>query len=117
MFDTTGYTQTGRGLQYLDQQTGGGEFSVPGTEVVVHYTGYLEDGTVFDSSVQRKQPFTFTLGAGQVIEGWDRGIAGMQVGGKRILVIPPAMAYGNQVVGPIPPNSTLKFEVELLEVH
>jgi FKBP-type peptidyl-prolyl cis-trans isomerase len=82
----------------------------------VHYVGTLTNGTVFDSSRASNQPFTFRLGVGQVIQGWDLGVPGMRVGGKRKLTIPPGLAYGNQQVGPIPPNSTLIFEIELLSI-
>jgi FKBP-type peptidyl-prolyl cis-trans isomerase len=85
---------------------------------VVHYTGWLEDGSVFDSSIQRGQPFAFVLGEGKVIEGWDQALATMKVGGKRQLVIPPELGYGEQGAGNIiPPNATLTFEVELLEIQ
>ncbi len=87
-----------------------------GDKIAVHYTGTLTNGTKFDSSVDRGQPFTFTLGAGQVIKGWDQGLLGMKVGEIRKLIIPPSFGYGAQVQGPIPPNSTLIFEVELLEI-
>jgi len=108
-------TQTG--LQYQDLVVGNGAEAVAGKSVTVHYTGTLQDGTKFDSSVDRNQPFTFTLGAGQVIPGWDEGVAGMKVGGKRKLVIPPDLAYGAQGYPPvIPADATLTFEVELLEV-
>jgi FKBP-type peptidyl-prolyl cis-trans isomerase len=98
---------------------------VAGQNVVVHYTGWLYDpaaaenkGAKFDSSLDRGQPFVFPLGGGRVISGWDEGVAGMQVGGKRVLIIPPAMAYGERGAGgAIPPNATLVFEVELLEVQ
>ena len=104
------------GLQYTDDQVGSGAEATPGKNVSVHYTGWLLDGTKFDSSRDRNQPFTFPLGAGRVIKGWDEGVAGMKVGGKRTLIIPPDLAYGSRATGPIPPNSTLKFEVELLDV-
>jgi FKBP-type peptidyl-prolyl cis-trans isomerase len=108
---------TQSGLQYQDLVVGTGSEAVAGKSVSVHYTGWLEDGTKFDSSLDRGQPFTFTLGAGQVIPGWDEGVAGMKVGGKRKLVIPPDLGYGSQGAGGvIPPNATLIFEVELLEV-
>ena len=96
---------------------GSGDRAENGMSVSVHYTGKLEDGTVFDSSVPRGQPFTFTLGAGQVIKGWDLGVKGMTIGEKRNLVIPPHLGYGIRGAGAtIPPNATLIFDVELLEV-
>lgn len=103
-------------MTITDTVIGTGEEAVAGKIVTVHYTGTLEDGTKFDSSLDRGQPFQFILGAGQVIQGWERGFAGMKVGGKRNLVIPPELAYGENGIGPIPPNSTLIFEVELLAV-
>jgi FKBP-type peptidyl-prolyl cis-trans isomerase len=104
-------------LKINDIEVGSGAEAVPGKMVKVHYTGTLMDGTKFDSSLDRKQPFEFALGSGQVIKGWDEGVKGMKVGGKRELIIPPAMAYGERGAGNvIPPNSTLKFQVELLEV-
>lgn len=107
---------TATGLQYVDQVVGSGAQPQPGQTVVVHYTGYLDNGTVFDSSVQRGQPFEFQLGIGQVIAGWDEGLASMRAGGKRRLIIPANLAYGSQANGPIPANSRLTFDVELLEV-
>lgn len=104
------------GLQYEDIVVGTGEEARPGMVVTAHYTGTFKDGKVFDSSVTRGKPFEFTLGAGQVIKGWDEGIAGMKVGGKRKLVVPPELGYGSAGIGPIPPNTTLYFEVELLGV-
>jgi FKBP-type peptidyl-prolyl cis-trans isomerase len=98
-----------------DVVTGRGEVAKTGSRITVHYTGRLEDGTVFDSSVG-KTPFSFTLGGGEVISGWDTGVEGMRVGGKRLLVIPPNLAYGAQDYGPIPGGSTLIFEVELISV-
>lgn len=108
---------TDSGLQYQDIVVGDGPSPVPGDRVTVHYTGTLTDGTVFDSSVERGQPFSFTLGVGQVIRGWDEGVASMRVGGTRILTIPPELGYGQRDLGEIPPNSTLIFEVELLGIN
>jgi len=105
------------GLRYTDDQVGTGTEAQAGKTVSVHYTGWLLDGTKFDSSKDRNQPFSFPLGRGQVIKGWDEGVAGMKVGGKRTLVIPPDLGYGARGAGGvIPPNATLKFEVELLDV-
>jgi peptidylprolyl isomerase len=113
---TQGAVTTQTGLQYIDEVVGTGAQPQKGQTVVVNYTGYLDDGTVFDSSVQRNQPYSFVLGTGAVIAGWDEGIASMKVGGKRKLIIPPSLAYGSQGQGAIPPNARLTFEVELLEV-
>jgi FKBP-type peptidyl-prolyl cis-trans isomerase FkpA len=105
------------GLKYTEDQVGTGTEATKGKTVSVHYTGWLLDGTKFDSSRDRNQPFSFALGQGRVIKGWDEGVAGMKVGGKRTLVIPPDLGYGaSGAGGVIPPNATLKFEVELLEV-
>lgn len=111
-------------LKKLDIKQGTGAQAVAGKPVVVHYTGWLYDpaapqgkGKKFDSSVDRKEPFMFPLGAGRVIKGWDQGVAGMQVGGQRTLIIPPDLGYGARGAGGvIPPNATLIFDVELLEV-
>jgi len=103
-------------VEIVDTVVGKGAEAVSGKSVTVHYTGTLKDGTKFDSSLDRKEPFTFSLGAGQVIKGWDSGIVGMKVGGKRKLTIPSELAYGANAVGAIPANSTLIFDVELLEV-
>jgi FKBP-type peptidyl-prolyl cis-trans isomerase FkpA len=103
-------------LKFEDIVVGVGISPQPGQNVTVHYTGTLENGAKFDSSVDRGQPFTFKIGVGQVIKGWDEGVMTMKVGGKRKLVIPPHLGYGSRGTGPIPPNSTLIFEVELLEV-
>ncbi len=106
------------GLIINDVKVGTGAVAKAGETVTVQYTGWLMNGKKFDSSKDRNEPFTFQLGAGQVIPGWDEGVAGMKVGGTRILIIPPALGYGAQGTpgGPIPPNATLKFEVELLGV-
>lgn len=111
-------TSTPSGLQYWDIVVGTGATAVAGKPVKVHYTGWLTDGKKFDSSLDRGQPFEFPLGAGRVIKGWDEGVAGMKVGGKRKLTIPPELGYGSRGAGKvIPPNSTLLFEVELLAVR
>lgn len=102
-------------LQSKDIVEGTGALATTGKEITVNYTGTFSDGKVFDSSIGRA-PFTFTLGANMVIKGWDIGVEGMKVGGKRILIIPPQLGYGEKDYGPIPGNSTLTFEIELLEV-
>lgn len=118
------YATTASGLRSYDLQVGTGAEAVAGRTVLVHYTGWLTDGTRFDSSRQprrpmgRQEPFSFRLGAGEVIKGWDAGVAGMRVGGKRQLVIPPNLAYGDRGAGQvIPPGATLIFEVELVDVR
>ena len=111
-------------LKKIDQKQGDGAEAVTGKAVIVHYTGWLYDpqkpdghGTKFDSSLDRKLPFGFVLGAGRVIKGWDEGVVGMKVGGKRTLVIPPELGYGDRGAGAvIPPNATLLFDVELVDV-
>jgi len=108
---------TASGLKYIDQVIGKGASPVAGKKVKVHYTGTLENGTKFDSSVDRKQPFDFVIGVGQVIPGWDEGVMSMKVGGKRKLIIPAKLGYGARGAGGvIPPNATLLFDVELLDV-
>jgi FKBP-type peptidyl-prolyl cis-trans isomerase len=112
------YTTTKSGLKYLDEQVGTGAEAKAGDRVTVHYTGTLQDGTKFDSSKDRNQPFGFQLGAGKVIKGWDEGVAGMKVGGKRKLIIPSDLAYGKRgAAGVIPPDAELTFEVELLGIN
>lgn len=109
---------TESGLQYTDTKKGVGQTPKDGQIVIVHYTGTLPDGTKFDSSRDRGQPFRFTLGAGEVIKGWDEGIKTMKVGGQRQLIVPPELAYGSQGAGnAIPPNATLHFDVELIGVE
>ncbi len=113
---------TPSGLQYTDTDIGAGATATAGQQVSVHYTGWLFNdgvqGAKFDSSKDRGDPFGFSLGAGMVIKGWDEGVAGMQVGGKRTLIIPAALGYGARGAGGvIPPNATLKFDVELLGVR
>ncbi|WMJ68661.1 FKBP-type peptidyl-prolyl cis-trans isomerase [Stenotrophomonas sp. 24(2023)] len=110
-------------FERIDTQVGNGAEATPGSTVTVHYTGWIYDerteskhGKTFDSSVSRGEPFSFDLGAGQVIRGWDEGVAGMKVGGKRTLMIPPPYGYGDRRVGPIPAGSSLVFDVELLDV-
>jgi peptidylprolyl isomerase len=104
------------GVKYVDTETGTGEPPRAGDALEVHYTGKLEDGTVFDSSLDRN-PFVFVLGAEEVIPGWDEGFASMREGGKRTLIIPPELAYGDRGIGPIPPNATLTFDVELRDIQ
>ena len=116
--DTTALTRMPSGLRYQDVAVGSGEEATAGRTAVVHYTGWLPDGKKFDSSRDRGEPFSFPLGAGQVIAGWDQGVAGMKVGGRRKLVIPPELGYGASGAPPdIPPNATLVFDVELLGVQ
>jgi FKBP-type peptidyl-prolyl cis-trans isomerase len=106
------------GLKYTDDQVGTGAEATTGKTAVVHYTGWLMDGTKFDSSRDRGQPLSFPLGGGRVIRGWDEGVVGMKVGGKRTLTIPPDLGYGPRGFPPvIPANATLKFEVELVDVR
>jgi FKBP-type peptidyl-prolyl cis-trans isomerase len=109
---------TNSGLKYVDVKVGTGQEAKAGETVSVHYTGWLKDGKKFDSSLDRGQPFNFQLGAGRVIKGWDEGVQGMKVGGKRKLIIPSDLAYGQRGAGNvIPPGAELTFEVELLKVQ
>jgi FKBP-type peptidyl-prolyl cis-trans isomerase len=108
---------TASGLQYWEIKKGTGKLAQAGKKVSVHYTGWLTDGKEFDSSRDSGEPIQFQLGVGQVIKGWDEGVAGMKVGGKRQLRIPPELGYGSRGAGPtIPPNATLVFDVELMDV-
>jgi FKBP-type peptidyl-prolyl cis-trans isomerase len=109
--------KTSSGLEYIEVEAGTGEQAVAGKKVSVHYTGKFPDGKVFDSSISRGQPIEFQLGRGNVIKGWDEGIALMKVGGKATLTIPPQLAYGESGAGGvIPPNATLVFDVELVGI-
>ncbi len=109
---------TPSGLQYIEVARGSGAEARAGQQVTVHYTGWLTNGTEFDGSRGRNQPFAFALGRGQVIRGWDEGVQGMRVGGQRRLIIPPELGYGARGAGGvIPPNATLIFDVELLDVR
>lgn len=112
------FTPDGRFVELVkdDVRIGTGAEVKEGDTLTVHYVGTTQDGIKFDSSYERGEPFTFTVGEGRVISGWEKGLVGMKVGGQRILVIPPDMAYGNRQVGMIPPNSPLVFAVELLEI-
>ena len=115
--DSNSTVTTSSGLQYTDLVVGTGTEASSGATAVVHYTGWLLDGTKFDSSLDRGVPFEFVIGRGRVIKGWDEGVLTMNVGGKRELIIPPNLAYGDQGAGGvIPPGATLKFEVELIEL-
>ena len=116
--------ETESGLKYIDIKEGKGTSPQAGQRVSVHYTGWLYDesqteskGKMFDSSQNKGRPFGFVLGVGSVIQGWDEGVLSMRVGGKRQLIIPPDLGYGTGGVGPIPPNATLLFEVELLDIY
>ena len=116
--DTTALKRTASGLRYEDVEVGRGVEATPGRTVLVHYTGWLASGEKFDSSRDRGEPFSFPLGQGQVIPGWEEGVAGMRVRGRRKLVIPPALGYGDAGAPPaIPPGATLVFDVELLDVR
>ncbi|MFH1176826.1 MAG: FKBP-type peptidyl-prolyl cis-trans isomerase [Acidobacteriota bacterium] len=110
---------TASGLKYVDLEIGSGAVAKSGMRVLVDYVGWLQDGTKFDSSIDRREPFAFKIGAAEVIAGWEEGVVGMKVGGKRKLTIPPALAYGEEGAGGgrIPPNATLTFEVNLLTLQ
>ncbi len=110
-------TTTASGLKYEDLQVGSGAAAKSGDTVSVNYIGWLTDGTKFDSNLDRNQTFSFTIGKGQVIVGWDEGVQGMLAGGTRLLVIPPTLGYGSTAQGPIPANSTLIFEVQLIGIN
>ncbi len=114
--DDGDFVTTPSGLKYRDDKVGKGKEAKTGDAVAVHYTGTFPDGKKFDSSVDRGQPFTFTLGQGGVIKGWDEGVVGMKEGGKRTLIIPSDLAYGPQGRGSIPPNAELHFVIDLLKV-
>jgi peptidylprolyl isomerase len=105
---------TASGLQYIEELEGQGAAVESGQNVSVHYTGWLTNGTKFDSSRDRGEPFEFPVGGGRVIRGWDEGVASMKIGGKRRLIVPPDLGYGSRGIGPIPPNSVLIFDVEAL---
>ena len=116
--DEGDYAETENGVKYFDFELGDGTEVEEGQQVSVHYTGWLEDGTMFDSSLINGQPLTLALGAGQVIAGWEEGLVGMKVGGQRQLVIPPELAYGaDGAGGVIPPNAILIFEIEVVEAQ
>ncbi|MEC4674054.1 MAG: FKBP-type peptidyl-prolyl cis-trans isomerase [Nitrospirota bacterium] len=116
--DEPNTVETPSGLKYVDLVTGDGREAHVGETAIVHYTGRLTDGTKFDSSVDRNKPFSFPLGKGRVIKGWDEGVEGMKIGSKRKLIIPPNLGYGSRGAGRlIPPNATLIFEVELLDLR
>lgn len=118
MINETNTITTDSGLKYIDIQEGTGASPVAGKIVVVHYTGTLENGKKFDSSVDRGQPFRFPIGQGVVIKGWDEGVMSMKVSGKRKLIIPAELGYGaREIPGAIPANSTLIFEVELIAIE
>lgn len=116
--DLSKATETESGLKYIDEVIGEGDSPMAGEMVTVHYTGKLTNGDVFDSSLKRKEPFSFVIGVGQVIKGWDEGVISMKPGGKRTLIIPPDLGYGARGAGGvIPPNATLIFDVELLSIR
>ncbi len=109
--------KTATGLQYIDVKIGSGTEVLTGHQVTLQYTGYLANGQKFDSSYDHTRPYAFRVGMGSVIKGWDEGLIGMKVGGQRRLIVPPALGYGNRGKGPIPPDATLIFDIELLKSH
>lgn len=116
--DLSNATTTDSGLQYIDEKVGEGDYPMEGEMVTVHYTGTLTDGSKFDSSLDRNQPFSFVIGVGQVIKGWDEGVISMKPGGKRKLIIPAELGYGKNGAGDvIPPDATLIFDVELIKIR
>lgn len=115
--DLTKFTRTASGLYYRDLVVGDGPEVQAGRTVVVYYVGSLPDGTIFDSAVPGEDPISFGVGVGRLIKGWDEGIPGMKVGGKRQLIVPPELGYGSMAMGPIPPNSTLVFTVDVVDTE
>jgi len=112
-----GWVTTPSGLKYIDEVVGTGDSPKPGQMVTVHYTGTFDNGTKFDSSLDKGQPYTFPIGAGRVIRGWDEGVMSMRIGGKRRLIVPSNLGYGAEGRPGIPPNATLNFEIELLGIR
>jgi len=115
--DLATFTRSASGLYYKDLEVGGGALVTAGQEVSVHYTGHLWSGGQFDANQPPSTPFTFTLGVGQVIDGFDEGVSGMRIGGRRQLIIPPDLGYGSRATGPIPANAVLVFTIEVISVQ